>query len=86
MIVFADSPGNWRFTLQLHHGASEVVARPANGVQVRLRSGQLWITHDGDPRDVVLEPEQSYTAQRGERMMLHAVKDSEIEMQFSRAE
>lgn len=73
-----------RFTMQLRQGCSEEVVQPGRGVQVRCKRGRLWITHDGDPKDVVLEPDESYTAERGARMTLHALQSCEMEMQFSR--
>jgi hypothetical protein len=73
-----------RFTMRLGGGASEVVDRPDRGVSVRCQCGRLWITHDGDPKDVVLDAGQVYTAERCERMTLHAVQDSEMELQFRR--
>jgi hypothetical protein len=73
-----------RFTMQLRQGCSEQVVQPDQGVQVRCRRGRLWITHDGDPKDVVLDPGDIYTAERGARMTLHAMQLSEMEMQFSR--
>ena len=72
-----------RFTMQLRHGTSEVVAQPGRGLSVRCKRGRLWITHDGDPKDVVLDPEQSYTPEHDGRMTLHAVADCEMEMSFS---
>lgn len=73
-----------RFTMQLRQGWSEEVVQPDHGVQVRCKRGRLWITHDGDPKDVVLDPDETYTAERGARMTLHAMQPCEMEMQFSR--
>lgn len=73
-----------RFTLHLKGGTCEVVMRPDPGVTIRCSRGRLWITHDGDPRDVVLEANQSYTAERCDQMTLHAVVDSEMEMAVRR--
>jgi hypothetical protein len=72
-----------RFTMQLRQGCSEQVMHPNRGVEVRCKRGRLWITHDGDPKDLVLEPDESYTAERGARMTLHALQPCEMEMQFS---
>ncbi|GAB3666125.1 DUF2917 domain-containing protein [Ramlibacter alkalitolerans] len=48
---------------------------PCGGrMTVHCRDGEAWITHDGDPRDVVLQAPQSYTADRSGRMTLHALK------------
>ena len=71
-----------RFTMQLRHGSSEVVAQPNHGLSVRCKRGRLWITHDGDPKDIVLDEDQCYTPQHGGRMTLHAVQDAEMEMSF----
>jgi hypothetical protein len=71
------------FTMQLYEGRCEVVDRPNPGVEVRCKSGRLWITHDGDPKDVVLGPDQTYVAQHPGRMTLHALQGCEMEMRFS---
>ncbi|MBI5279767.1 MAG: DUF2917 domain-containing protein [Burkholderiales bacterium] len=73
-----------RFTLQMREGATEVIDEPDEGVSVRCNRGRLWITHDGDPKDVVLEAGQGYTSQKSGRMTLHAVALSEVEMVFRR--
>jgi hypothetical protein len=56
------------------HGTTQEIPRAGKRMTVHCRGGQAWITHDGDPRDVLLAPAQSYTADRGERMTLHALQ------------
>ena len=48
---------------------------PSSGgrLTVHCREGEAWITHDGDPRDVFIAAKQSYTADRGDRLTLHAL-------------
>lgn len=70
-----------RFALGLDAGRSETVAPADSCVSVRCTRGRIWITQDGDPRDVVLEPGDSYTADRGDRLLLHALRPSALEMQ-----
>ena len=49
---------------------------------VHCRSGEVWITHDGDPRDVVLRPDQSYVVDRPARMTAFALRgDCGLELQ-----
>ncbi|MCG2592756.1 DUF2917 domain-containing protein [Ramlibacter sp. XY19] len=49
---------------------------------VHCRSGEVWITHDGDPRDVVLRQDQSYIVDRGARMTAFALRgDAGLELQ-----
>lgn len=38
--------------------------RRAGGLEIRSLKGYLWITQDGDPRDVVLQPGQAYRPDR----------------------
>jgi hypothetical protein len=96
MITVSHAPSIWprrapaapavthRFTLQMREGACEVITRPDPRITLRCVSGRLWITHDGDRKDIVLEAGTEYTAQQRGLMTLHAVADSEVEMTFRR--
>jgi len=49
---------------------------------VHCRSGEVWITHDGCPRDVVLKSNQSYVVDRPARMTAFALRgDCGLELQ-----
>ena len=56
-------------------GATITVER-ALGQSVECLEGCLWITHDGDCRDTVLTQGERYIAQRGARMLIHALEPS----------
>jgi hypothetical protein len=43
-------------------------------------AGNVWITHDGDPKDVIVETGQSYDVTRRERMIVSALRDSVVRM------
>jgi hypothetical protein len=76
-------PVTHRFALSLESGKSEAVPQPACCVLVRCTDGSVWITHDGDPKDVVLGPGESYSAPRPGSMLVHALRPSAVEMHFS---
>lgn len=59
----------------LSQGATLVIARPA-GVAVHCRRGSLWLTHDGDCRDIVLLAGESYVGDSGRRLLVHALEES----------
>jgi hypothetical protein len=59
---------------RVSRGTTQEIARPGKRITVHCRDGQAWITHDGDPRDVLLQAAQSYTADRADRMTLHALE------------
>ena len=71
------------FALQLDAGRSESVPQAASCVMVRCIDGRLWITHDGDPKDVVLDAGESYSSPRPATMLVHAVRASAVEMRFA---
>ena len=51
-------------------------------VTLHCRDGEAWITHDGDLRDVLLQPNESYRVDSSGRMMLHALQgDCVLEIQ-----
>ena len=64
---------------ELAHRALWVL--PAGAHDVRALHGGLWITQDGDPRDIVLEAGQSVqTATRG-RAVVYALSAARIAVQ-----
>jgi len=52
----------------------------ACGRTVRCLAGSLWITHDGDPKDVIVEAGESYHVASCERMIVHALRESALRM------
>jgi hypothetical protein len=64
---------------RLQKGSTLVVARP-QGWTIECEQGSLWITYDGDPKDIVLAPGQSHVAERPSRMLVHALGDSALRL------
>jgi Protein of unknown function (DUF2917) len=50
----------------------------AAGVTAALDKGCVWITMDGDRRDIVLSAGQSWTVERNGRTLLHAEAPSTL--------
>ena len=46
------------------------------GERIECLSGTLWVTQDGDPRDVVLEAGESFEFDRSGRSIVSAFADS----------
>jgi hypothetical protein len=46
------------------------------GQGIECRSGQLWITQDGDPRDMILEAERSFMFDRNGQALVSALEDA----------
>ena len=63
----------------LDKGATMTIACPLR-CEVHCVLGALWITHDGDPKDIVVEAGHSYRADRNARMLVYALEDSEYVM------
>lgn len=62
------------FAGQVRAGATREIPHRAGRTIIHCREGEAWITHDGDPRDVVLRADQSYAVDNGGRMTLHALR------------
>ena len=57
--------------------------RPLPGrMTVHCRSGRVWITHDGEFRDVVLDARESYRVDSDRLMRLHALDAAGVEIQI----
>ena len=61
-------------------GATLVVAQPL-GATVTCDSGSLWITHDGDVRDVVISAGERYTCDRASRMLVFGLETASVQVQ-----
>jgi len=59
----------------LAHGAVRRVADPL-GRRVECLSGVIWVTQDGDLRDIILEPGDGFAFDRSEGVLISALKDS----------
>lgn len=71
-----------RICMRLAHGATEVIPTVDDTVVVRCAEGSLWLTHDGDPRDVILGSDESYQADRENPLRLHALAPCVVEIEF----
>lgn len=59
----------------LARGATFVIEAPL-GHEIFCIDGALWITHDGDPRDHVLDSGRGHVADRATRMVVYALQDA----------
>ena len=48
------------------------------GSRVVARAGNVWITQEHDPRDVILRPGQSFTLDRDGTAVIEALVDAEV--------
>lgn len=71
-----------RFAVELPRGSTRVFHDVDRSVRVRCAKGSLWITQDGDPKDVILGAQQTYQAERERPMHLSALQPCVLEIEF----
>ncbi|MGE4243270.1 DUF2917 domain-containing protein [Ramlibacter sp.] len=71
-----------RRAYQLAAGASEVVVPQPHRFEVHCASGELWITYDGDQKDVFVAAGGSYVTDRFRPMRVTALKPSVFEVSW----
>jgi hypothetical protein len=70
------------WSLAVRSGRLRELPRWQGRMVVHCRSGEVWLTHDGDPRDVVLKKDQSHVVDSKGRMRAFAVRgDATLELQ-----
>jgi hypothetical protein len=52
----------------------------AAGVQIACHEGSVWVTLDGDTRDVVLDAGDSFTATEHRRALIYALRPSTLSL------
>jgi hypothetical protein len=62
------------FAAHVRQGATREIPAATGRMTLHCRDGEAWITHDGDPKDVMLQANQSYAVDRGTRMTVHAMR------------
>jgi hypothetical protein len=71
------------YALHLEQGETEEMPPAQGRLVVHCRKGAVWITHDGDPKDVILDANESYAVARPNRMTMHALHgDCGLEIQL----
>ena len=63
----------------LHKTATLVVRNPL-GVTVDCIQGSLWLTHDGDCKDIILEAGQRYSSATRGRLLVHALEPAQVRL------
>lgn len=58
------------------HGSRSLTS--FRGGTIACIQGCVWLTHDGDCRDIVLEAGQSHVADRDSRLVVHALERSTV--------
>ena len=66
-------------TRHLRHGETLVVEQPL-GVALICTEGSLWITHDREPEDHIVDRGGRYVAAHRERMLVHAISDATVQL------
>ena len=52
----------------------------ARGSSIHCRHGRVWITQNGDPRDIVLVAGERFTLDRDSPAIVTAIRDSSVEL------
>ena len=71
-----------RFAIEIDQGEAHVFENVDGSFSVRCARGSVWITHDGDPKDVILVGGEYYRAERDDPMHLFALAPSVVELEF----
>lgn len=67
-------------TKHLIEPLASLVLRDAHGSTVTCVSGRLWLTMEGDTRDVILEPGTAFTVDRDGVTILAAEQESVVDV------
>ena len=58
----------------------------AEGAEVKVLTGQLWLTMDGDQRDIFLAPGDVHSIERGGLTLINAIEPSVLHVQAPQPE
>lgn len=67
------------FHISLAYGGIHAVSNFRGG-RIECNEGAVWLTHDGDCRDAVLEAGQSHVTDRDSRLVIYALSSSAVRL------
>jgi hypothetical protein len=65
---------------QLLHKNATLDVRNPMGVTVECIYGSLWLPHDGDCKDIILEAGQRYSSATRARLLVHALDTARVRL------
>lgn len=71
-----------RFVVEIAQGEAHVFEAVDHSFSVHCETGSVWITHDGDPKDVILMGGETYRSERTDALHLFALVPSLLEIEF----
>lgn len=71
-----------RIVVEMEQGEARSFERVDASLYLRCSSGSLWITLDGDPKDVILDARSSWRADREGAMHVYALQPCVLEIEF----
>lgn len=71
-----------RFAVELEQGEAHVFDSVDESFSVRVAKGGVWVTHDGDPKDLILITGEEYRAERRDPMHVYALTPTVLEIEF----
>jgi len=66
------------FFCTLPEGERETVRKRDRAVRIRCVTGLLWVTQEGDIRDIILKPGDEFTITRRGVALISSLRDSEF--------
>lgn len=71
-----------RFCVDVAAGQTRLIRHADRSIRLRCASGSLWITQDGDCKDVVLDAQQVWQPEREAPLLVHALQGGVLEIEF----
>lgn len=65
----------------LNKNETLTLSRPQHA-QIECFNGCVWVTQDGDPRDILLEAGQTLEVDQPARVLVHALESSQVRLQL----